>query len=146
MLYDRFSARAHRLAAGIAGEDRHGADAVVQEAFVALWRGRSHYEPELGSVAGWVMDAVRHAADAADADAADAGADAAEEEDAGGDGSAELRSALGRLPTAEREIIALAYFGELSSTEIAGRLSLPVGTVQGRMRLGLDELRDGTDR
>lgn len=46
-----------------------------------------------------------------------------------------------RLPPAQREVIALAYFGELSDSEIAGELSIPLGTVKGRMRLGLEKLR-----
>ena len=49
---------------------------------------------------------------------------------------------LADLPVAQREVIALAYFGQLSHTEIAEQLSLPVGTVKGRMRLGLTKLRD----
>jgi DNA-directed RNA polymerase specialized sigma24 family protein len=38
----------------------------------------------------------------------------------------------------------LAYFGELSTSEIATTLSLPEGTVKGRMRLGLNQLRFDT--
>jgi RNA polymerase sigma-70 factor (ECF subfamily) len=53
-----------------------------------------------------------------------------------------LRVSLGRLPDAQAEVIALAYYGELSHSEIATRLSLPPGTVKGRMRLGLMKLRD----
>jgi RNA polymerase sigma-70 factor (ECF subfamily) len=41
----------------------------------------------------------------------------------------------------QREVIALAYFGEMTQTEIAHRLGLPVGTVKGRMRLGLRKVR-----
>ena len=59
------------------------------------------------------------------------------------DDAARLRAALARLPDAQRDVITLAYFGELSATEIASELSLPLGTVKGRMRLGLDKLRFG---
>jgi RNA polymerase sigma-70 factor (ECF subfamily) len=53
-----------------------------------------------------------------------------------------LRARLRRLPEAQAEVIALAYYGQLSQAEIARRLSLPPGTVKGRMRLGLDKLRE----
>ena len=46
------------------------------------------------------------------------------------------------LPAAQRDVIALAYFGEMSTTEIADELSIPPGTVKGRMRLGLRKLHD----
>ena len=159
-LYDRFSARAHRVATGFARDGSH-ADDMVQEAFVSLWRSRARYDPELGTVAGWVMatvhhrsiDAVRaqrrHDARRWDIDrAADeraTAADSVEEKVAERDGAARLRIALGSLPAAQREVVALAYFGELSAAEIADRLALPVGTVKGRMRLGLDKLRGRTD-
>ena len=64
-------------------------------------------------------------------------------EDAGVEspGAARLRATLERLPPAQRDVIHLAYFGGLTSSEIAQTLSLPPGTVKGRMRLGLAGLR-----
>ena len=52
-----------------------------------------------------------------------------------------MRTALAALPEAQREAITLAYYGELTHTEIAERLGLPFGTVKGRIRLGLNKLR-----
>ena len=51
------------------------------------------------------------------------------------------RLALNTLPPEQKQVIELAYFGGLSHTEIAARVSAPVGTVKGRIRLGLDRLR-----
>jgi RNA polymerase sigma-70 factor (ECF subfamily) len=51
------------------------------------------------------------------------------------------RAALAALPEEQRQVIELAYFRGLSHTEIAGELSLPVGTVKGRIRLAMDRLR-----
>jgi RNA polymerase sigma-70 factor (ECF subfamily) len=45
------------------------------------------------------------------------------------------------LPDAQAEVITLAYFAQLSHTEIAAHLGLPAGTVKGRMRLGVQRLR-----
>lgn len=157
VLYDRFCAPAYRVATGLARDRRH-ADDMVQEAFISLWRSRARYSPEHGSVAGWVMGTVRNRAidvlrkqgrhdarrdSTGQPDGRLTAADAVEERAAERDAAAELRTALARLPAAQREVVALAYFGELSTTEIADRLSLPAGTVKGRMRLGLDKLRQG---
>ena len=53
-----------------------------------------------------------------------------------------LRTAVDALPEREREVIELAYFEGLSQSEVAERLSLPLGTVKTRMRLGMQKLRD----
>jgi RNA polymerase sigma-70 factor (ECF subfamily) len=52
-----------------------------------------------------------------------------------------MLAALRRLPDAQAAVIMLAFFGELTHTEIAAQLALPEGTVKGRMRLGLKKLR-----
>jgi RNA polymerase sigma-70 factor (ECF subfamily) len=122
LLYDRFSSRAYRVAYG-ATHDRPRAEDIVHDAFFSLWRRRADYRPELGTVTAWVMAAVRHRSIEA----------------------AKLRDSLARLPAAERDVIALAFFGELSAAEIAQELTLPLGTVKGRMRLGLEKLNDGSD-
>jgi RNA polymerase sigma-70 factor (ECF subfamily) len=46
-----------------------------------------------------------------------------------------------QLPPEQCQVIELAYFGGFTHTEIAEMLDTPVGTVKGRMRLGLDKLR-----
>ncbi len=51
------------------------------------------------------------------------------------------RVALNSLPPEQKQVIELAYFGGLSHTEIATQLAAPIGTVKGRIRLGLDRLR-----
>src|SRR6185437_16360983 len=53
----------------------------------------------------------------------------------------EIRRALGLLPMEQRRAIEMAYFAGLSHTEIAGKLSVPVGTVKGRLRIGLQKMR-----
>ena len=51
-----------------------------------------------------------------------------------------VRTAIGELPDEQSRVIQLAYFGGFSHTEIAEMLDTPVGTVKGRMRLGLEKL------
>src|SRR5881409_453571 len=50
--------------------------------------------------------------------------------------------AIGALPHEQSQVIALAYFGGFSHSEIASMLGAPLGTIKGRMRLGLEKLRD----
>lgn len=155
-LYDRFSSRAFWLARA-STRDAARVEDIVQEAFLSVWRNRARYQPAYGSVAGWIMGVVRnraidvhrtqvrHDTRRADEEHIDdrPAATSVEESIGERDEAARLRAALARLPAAQREVITLAYFGELSTTEIAEELSLPVGTVKSRMRLGLDKLRHG---
>jgi RNA polymerase sigma-70 factor (ECF subfamily) len=153
VLYDRFAAPARRLARALVC-DTH-ADDIVQEAFISVWRNSAAFHPDLGTVPAWVMGTVRNRAiDAlrrqAKHDKRRADANGLERLHAPGnvenetterDQAARLRRTLASLPDAQRDVITLAYFGELSTSEIAQELSLPLGTVKGRMRLGLDKLR-----
>lgn len=151
MLYDRFAIRAYGVARAVCADDSRAED-IVREAFLSVWRGRASYRPEDGSLVGWVMGIVQQRA----IDALRSGnrrpADGHIDDRLAAPGStqdtvvereqaARLGSTLARLPAAQRDVIILAYFGNLSTSEIARDLSLPVGTVNGRMRLGLSKLR-----
>ncbi len=155
-LYDRLAPRALGVARGVlgAGGDRE-ADA-VQEAFLSMWRNRGTYRADRGEVHTWVFGIVRHRAidglrrhrrhDRRRADGNGLHETLAAPGDVHGDAVAgdagrRLRELLAELPEAQREVIVLAYYGQLTHTEIAERLTLPVGTVKGRMRLGLTKLR-----
>ena len=158
-LYDRYCDRAYRLAMAICGEDGRAQDA-VHEVFIALWRGRRSLRSQPGTLAARLLSTVerrateltRHAgADADERSSTDRtevhglsralAAEPADPEPAAG-----LPAMLALLPAPEREVITLAYYGQLSHTEIAVQLGLPPGTVKGRMRLGLHELRRTLER
>ena len=154
-LYDRFAARAYGVAYAIA-RDIPLAQDIVQEAFLSLWRSRARYDPEQGAVASWLLGIVRNRAidglrrqgrhDSRRAGQYVEGQVAATDDVSAAigdrDRATRLRAALDRLPVAQRDVITLAYYGELTHTEIASRLDLPEGTVKGRMRLGLAKLRE----
>ncbi|MEA2405599.1 MAG: hypothetical protein QOE08_2246 [Thermoleophilaceae bacterium] len=155
-LHDRHAARAIRVALAVCGNRTRAEDA-VQEGFLSIWRSRASYRPESGSFQGWAMKIIHNRAidanrrDAAsrrpqlvaieDAAAAPAPGSLQDAVIARSEGDA-LRAMLRGLPDTQAEVIVLAYFGELSHSEIAAQLSLPAGTVKGRMRLGLHKLRD----
>ena len=156
LLYQRHCGLALRLARSVCRDTGRAEDA-VQEAFAAAWRGSTSYRREAGSVQSWLIAIVRNrAVDSVrretapcrprlpDADCiglVSIAGSAHDEVIARCDADA-LRARLRRLPEAQAEVIALAYYGQLSQAEIARRLSLPPGTVKGRMRLGLDKLRE----
>ena len=132
------------------------AEDVTQEAFLALWRGGARYDRARGSVRTWALgivhnravDALRrcnvHERRRAGDEGIEDSLEAPERTDAQAIGNAvasELRGALDELPDEQRPVIELAYFGGFTHIEIASMLDLPLGTIKGRMRLGLHKLR-----
>jgi RNA polymerase sigma-70 factor (ECF subfamily) len=151
-LYEEYHRQALGLALRVLG-NMGEAEEVVQEAFLAVWRSGHTYDPARGSTRTWLLTLVRNRAidvmrarqrrpvrpldDTFDPpDPADVPLQAALNVDAG-----RASEAMSLLPPVQRAAIELAYSSGLSHTEIANRLSVPVGTVKGRIRLGLDRLR-----
>jgi RNA polymerase sigma-70 factor, ECF subfamily len=155
VIFDRHAGAAYSLALRMCGR-RALAEDIVQEAFLSLWRSGSGYDRARGSVRSWVLSAVHNrAVDALRRAGAKAGRDVSDEgiaerlvareatdaEVERREESRRVRSALDVLPSDQRQVIELAYFGGLSHSQIAEMLELPPGTVKGRMRLGLTKLR-----
>ena len=153
-LYDRYSARAFRIARSVC-RDYGAAEDAVQEAFVSIFKNRASYQSHRGTVAAWVLMVAlsraidvsrvraKHATRRASDDSLAAlpePADVMEQAGARIDAT-RVRTALAALPEEQREAITLAYYGELTHTEIAERLGIPFGTVKGRIRLGLNKVR-----
>lgn len=155
VIFDRHGDVAFSLAYRMCGR-RAQAEDVVQEAFLSLWRGSARYDQTRGSVRSWLLtvvrnraiDSFRHATAKAGRDVADDGAterlpapERTEVEVERREDAARVRTALTDLPSGQRQVIELAYFGGFTHTQIAELLSLPAGTVKGRMRLGLNKMR-----
>jgi RNA polymerase sigma-70 factor, ECF subfamily len=156
LLYDRHGGAAYSLAHRIVG-DAQAAEDVTQEAFLSIWRSGARFDAARGSVRSWTLgvvrnrsiDAIRRQSGKApkldlDDDAALAAQPGAELTDAEAirrDTARRVRGALRELPDEQSEVIGLAYFGGFSHSEIAQILSMPLGTVKGRMRLGLEKIR-----
>jgi RNA polymerase sigma-70 factor, ECF subfamily len=156
LLYDRHGGAAFSLAYRMTG-DRSGAEDVAQEAFLSIWRSRLRYQPERGSVRTWVLgivhnraiDALRRNVVHERRRSAIEGIEERQEapeltdvEAARREEARHVRTALDTLPDDQRHTIELAYFGGFSHSQIADMLDTPIGTVKGRMRLGLEKLRN----
>jgi len=155
VVYERHSAAAFSLAYRMMGT-RAGAEDVTQEAFLSMWRSGARYDRARGSVRTWVLGIVHHRAidalrRATVHDRRRAGDEGIEErfearertdvEAARREEAGAVRNALGSLPADQCQVIELAYFGGFTHTEIADMLDAPVGTIKGRMRLGLKKMR-----
>lgn len=155
VVFERHSSAAFSLAYRMCGSRAQAEDA-VQEAFLSLWRSNARYDRARGSVRTWVLgivhnrtiDSLRRSVVHDRRRASDEGIEerfAAREhtdvEVARLDEAAEIRQALQTLPDEQSRVIELAYFGGFSQNEIATMLDAPLGTIKGRMRLGLEKMR-----
>jgi RNA polymerase sigma-70 factor, ECF subfamily len=156
VFYDRHGGVAYSLAYRIVGE-RGAAEDVTQEAFISIWRSGARYDAARGSVRTWMLGIVRNRAiDALRSKSSGApklnfdddsilehrpAPERTESEALRRETAAEVRGALDELPGEQSKVIELAYFGGFSHSEIAGMLGVPLGTVKGRMRLGLEKIR-----
>jgi RNA polymerase sigma-70 factor, ECF subfamily len=156
VLYDRHGGAAYSLAYRIVGNPA-AAEEVTQEAFISVWRSGARFDATRGSVRSWLLSVVRNRAidflrskagkapklDFDDESALEQrpAAERTEEEALRRETAVEVRGAVDNLPGEQAKVIELAYFGGFSHSEIAQILGLPMGTVKGRMRLGLEKIR-----
>jgi len=153
-LYDRHAGLLYSVIVKIV-RDRAEAEDVLQDVWVQAWRTAATYRAERGAVAAWLVTIARsRAIDRSRSlrsrqNAVDA-AEAATPEPAPEPGIDPVRrdlhqrvvSALESLAPQQREVLALAYFGGLSQSEIAARCGAPLGTVKSWVRQGLQRLRE----
>jgi RNA polymerase sigma-70 factor (ECF subfamily) len=155
VVFDRHGGPAFSLAYRMCGR-RARAEDIVQDAFLSIWRSGARYDHTRGSVRSWILSTVhnravdamrrevgKEARDVRDDALAERlpSAERTEAEVERRDDAHRVRTALSELPSDQRRVIELSYFGGFSHTQIAEILELPAGTVKGRMRLGLSKLR-----
>jgi RNA polymerase sigma-70 factor (ECF subfamily) len=148
LLYHRYVRSVFGLALRRLG-DRMRAEDAVQETFAAVWRSARTYRADRGPGAPWLYAVARNAivdrargrqeppGEAPDAASAEPGP---EERAEASYVSWRVHRALSGLPPNEREVIELAYYAELSQSEVAQFLGIPLGTVKTRTRSGLHRL------
>jgi RNA polymerase sigma-70 factor (ECF subfamily) len=154
-LYERHSRAVYSLAYRMMGE-RQAAEDLTQDAFIKVWRNAASYRAERGSVRSWVLSIVHnrgidqlrtHASRRRTQDKFEASASRSQPSEAFAETwqnsqREQVREALQALPPEQLKILELAYFSGYTHLEISELLSLPLGTVKGRMRLGLKKMRD----
>jgi RNA polymerase sigma-70 factor (ECF subfamily) len=157
-LYDRYSDLLYSLAVRITG-GASDAEEALQDTWLQAWRNAASYDPSRGAVGAWLvtivrsraLDRVRSLGSRRRAEAAAAVAAAAEPMPGAPDPAAgyaqralkkDVASAMSALAPQQREVVELAYFAGLSQSEIAERMSAPLGTVKSWTRQALLKLRE----
>src|SRR5215211_3165835 len=155
VLYDRHSRAAYSLAYRMMGE-RQAAEDLAQDGFLKVWRSATSYRADRGSVRTWILSIVhnrgidqlrslasrRRTQEKIEASAPTSQPSEAFAESWRNSQREQVREALSTLPPEQLKVLELAYFSGYTHVEIAELLGLPLGTVKGRMRLGLKKIRD----
>jgi len=157
-LYDRYARVVFAFAQRIV-RDRGLAEELLQEVFFRAWRRADAYQAGRGELITWLLSLTHNLAidelrkrrrrpqkaegtePALLLDGVATPGPTVEETAWLGALRGELAAALATLPPAQRDAIALAYYGGLTQREIAEALGAPLGTIKTRLRLGLDKLR-----
>jgi len=154
-LYDEVSPRVFGLVKRLL-RDHSQSEEVTQEIFLEIWQSAPRFDPNKGGASTWILtmahrravDRVRASQSSRDRDLKigirdlDAAIDHVSE-------SVEVRfeherveKAMARLTELQRQAISLSYYGGLSNSEVAEKLSVPIGTIKTRIRDGMIRLRD----
>ena len=155
VLYDRHSRAAYSLAYRMMN-GRQAAEDLAQDAFLKVWRPATSYRADRGGVRTWILSIVHNrgidqlrssASRRRVQDRVEATIDRWQPSEAFAETwrnsqREQVREALDTVPPEQLKILALAYFSGYTHMEIAENLDVPLGTVKGRMRLGLKKLRD----
>ena len=154
-LYDHYGRQAFALAYRIVGSPE-GAEEVVQESFLAVWRRADQYAPTRGPVRGWLLTIVRNrafdqlrarqarpqpAASLDDVAPLLAGSHDTEALALAGIEATAVRAAVRDLTPLQRQTVELAYLAGLAYPEVAAQMGTSPNTVKSRLRLALTRLR-----
>ena len=151
-LYDRYNRQAFGLAFRILN-DASTAEEVVQDAFVALWRNATAFDTNRGAIKSWLLTIVHNRSidryrsgksrgglvELEVADYAGVNDDPWDQVTESLDG-VQVHDAVADLPEEQRVAVEMAYFQGLTHQEIHDRTGIPLGTIKGRIRLGLKKL------
>jgi len=151
-VYERWSRLVHSIALRSTGNPQDAAD-ITQEVFVSAWRGRGTYRLEVGSLPGWLLTITRrrvadHWQSRTRAARAQVGGETAGSRIDGVPNDIDrvasqmlVADELDRLGDPARRVMRMAFYDDLTHSQIAERLGLPIGTVKSHIRRSLHRLR-----
>ncbi len=156
-LYRRYAPASYGLAFRLTGQQTLAQD-VVHDAFLALWRAPEAYDPARGPFRTFFMSLVHHRAvdtvrreerlrkrtERASNLEPEHGEDVAEEvvdQAALAERRRQVREALTTLPSEQRRVLEMAYFGGMTQAAIAEELGIPIGTVKTRTLAAMRKMR-----
>lgn len=151
-MFDRYGAAVLHLAHASVG-NRHDAEDIVQATFVAAWQSRHRYETQRGSLLAWLLGIARRKAvdvirlqsrQGRITDTLRRVETAGERRDAGADTVIDrlvVADELSVLEPAQRRVLELSFYDDLTHVQIAALTGLPLGTVKSHLRRGLARLR-----
>lgn len=151
-VYGRWSSLVYSLALRSLGDVPDAEDA-TQRVFVKAWQSRERYDPSRASLSAWLVGITRNViADAHEARTRErsiteqltaiTASDEAPAPDVALADRLVVADEMARLEPVPRKVVELAFFDDLTHTQIADRLGLPVGTVKSHIRRSLARLRD----
>ncbi|SHN27928.1 RNA polymerase sigma factor [Cryptosporangium aurantiacum] len=149
-MYDRWGGLVYRLGRQTLPSPSDAED-LTQATFVAAWRGRATFDPERGRLAAWLIgiakrqmidrlralqreERVARVVEAAEPVPAHPGPERVLDR-------LVVADRLAQLSPEQRRVVQLAFFDDLTHTQIAGLTGLPLGTVKSHLRRGLSQLR-----
>lgn len=151
--YDRYGGAVYHLAVSLLASAADAED-VTQSVFVAAWQGRQTFDPDRGTLLSWLIGIARRKAvdQLRERGRQDQAAEAARTvlaaepvEARGADQVVDrllVADEMGRLPTEQRRVLALAFYDDLTHQQIAAVTGMPLGTVKSHLRRGLRRLRE----
>jgi RNA polymerase sigma-70 factor (ECF subfamily) len=156
-LHTRYADLVYSIAQRIL-EDGPTAEECVQDAFMRVWQSAGQYNAQRGPLVAWLIGITRNVSidrlrqlGRQVAVPQENRPDSADEEEVlfnipedwrDREQANSLRFAVQALPPEQRQVIELSYYGGMTQSDIAEQLTLPLGTVKTRMRLGMQKLRD----
>jgi RNA polymerase sigma-70 factor (ECF subfamily) len=154
-LYARYASRIYGLGL-VLFRNTTDAEDLVQDTFLKVWRTGSRFDPVRGPLDVWILLIARSLAidvlrrrtlETKKLASEPTRPEVSDEPDP--ERSAEhrdlierARKAMDRLPPGQRSALELAYFGQHTSTQVAEREGIPLGTVKSRIRQGIATLRE----
>jgi RNA polymerase sigma-70 factor (ECF subfamily) len=129
------------------------ADDLTQDVMLTVWRKADQFEPEKAAASTWIFTIARNRRidvlrrerrpepDANDPMLVSDPEPSAEAHMSTAQIQVRIREAMATLPPEQVEVLTLSFFEDISHSEIADRLGIPLGTVKSRLRLAFRKVK-----